>query len=74
MAHSNSLSHGRGSSFKSLDYFGAIVCADPGGCHDQIDGKAGNLIKEEKREMHRQAHEKTLTYWFEIGLIRVYTE
>ena len=69
LAHSNSLSHGRGASYKSLDYFGAIVCSNPGGCHDQIDGRSGNLTKEEKRQMHQQAHDATLIWWIEEGIL-----
>lgn len=69
LAHDNSLDSGRGASFKSPDYLGAIVCADPGGCHDQIDGRSGGLAKEEKREMHQRAHKLTLKWWFETGII-----
>lgn len=69
LAHSNELAHGRGAYFKSIDYFGAILCADADGCHDIVDGKSGNLTKEGKREMHRRAHEATLTWWMEMGYL-----
>jgi hypothetical protein len=67
LAHSNELAHGRGSHFKTPDYFGAILCQE---CHDQVDGRTGNLTKDGKHEMHKRAHEKTLQYWFESGLIK----
>src|SRR5688572_11323732 len=66
LSHSNAIRLGRGSYCKSPDYFGAIVCFD---CHGRIDGIAGNLSREEKREMHQRAHEMTLQWWFETGII-----
>ncbi len=69
LAHSNDISLGKGVGFKTPDYFGAIVCADIEGCHDQIDGRSGNLTKDGKREMHQRAHARTLTWWFETGII-----
>jgi hypothetical protein len=66
LAHSNSLRLGRGSHHKTPDYYGAIVCFE---CHARIDGAVGGLSKEEKREMHQRAHELTLQWWFETGII-----
>lgn len=66
LMHSNELQHGRGFGFKTPDYMGAIGCYE---CHMKIDGQWADLSKEEKREMHRRAHEKTLTWWFETGLL-----
>jgi len=67
LAHSNELRLGRGASFKSPDYYGAILCP---ACHDIVDGRApSDLTKEGKREMHRLAHEKTLAWWFEAGIL-----
>lgn len=68
LSHSNSLRLGRGSHFKTPDYFGAIVCFV---CHSRIDGADTGLSKEEKREMHQMAHEMTLQWWFETGIIDV---
>lgn len=65
LAHSNALRLGRGSYHKSPDYFGAIVCHE---CHSDIDS-SNKLSKEEKREMHQRAHELTLQWWFETGII-----
>jgi hypothetical protein len=67
LSHSNSLRLGRGSYFKSPDYFGAIVC---GACHSIIDGAVGGLSKEEKRDMHQRAHEMTLSWWMECGILK----
>ena len=61
LAHSNELAHGRGAYHKSEDIFGAIVCDK---CHSEIDGRSGGLSKEEKHEMHRIAHERTLMWWW----------
>lgn len=71
LAHSNELSHGKGVGFKSPDYLGAILCADAGGCHDQQEGRAGNLTREGRQELHRRAHQKTMRWWWEAGIIDV---
>jgi hypothetical protein len=68
LAHSNELRHGRGAYHKSEDIFGAIVCQR---CHDAIDGRSGGLSKEEKRERHRIAHDRTLKWWLETGRVTV---
>ena len=66
LAHSNELRHGRGSHFKTPDIMGAILCA---GCHDLVDGRRGSLSREEKREMARLAHDRTLLWWVEEGFV-----
>ena len=68
LAHSNELRLGRGSYHKTPDYFGAILCQQ---CHMEVDGQIGNLTKEGKREKHQLAHEKTLQWWFEAGILDV---
>jgi hypothetical protein len=70
-AHSNALAHGRGSHFKAPGYLIAYVCGDPGGCHDQIDGRAGGLSLEEKRAMWNRAYVLTVALWFTEGLVRI---
>jgi hypothetical protein len=60
LAHDNSLAAGRGFAFKTPDDCGAIVCAY---CHDVIDGRRGGLSKEAKREMHRVAASRTMSWW-----------
>lgn len=66
LAHSNALKDGRGENFKTPDEKGAIVCMR---CHDEIDGRRGGLSKEAKREKHRVAHVRTVSWWKRIGLI-----
>lgn len=66
-AHSNALEHGRGYGHKAPDFYLAYVC---GGCHDQIDGRAGKLSKEEKREMWMRAWVKTVAIWFNEGIVK----
>lgn len=68
LAHSNELRHGRGAYHKTPDIFGAILCLK---CHDRCDGRAGGLSREEKREMHRAAHDLTLLWWWEAGYLGV---
>lgn len=65
LAHSNELAHGRGAYHKSLDVFGAVLC---GPCHYDVD-KNPKLTKEEKREKHRIAHERTLKWWWTEGYL-----
>lgn len=70
LAHANDLRLGRGTNFKTPDYYGAIVCSDGNdNCHLQIDEKVGNLTKAGAREKQRLAHEKTLMWWFEEGYL-----
>jgi hypothetical protein len=70
LAHDNRLESGRGAYFKTPDYLGAILCADADGCHDKVDGRSGGLTKDEKHELHAAAHRKTLTWWFETGVLK----
>ncbi len=70
LAHSNELRHGRGAGHKSMDVFGAIVCME---CHDKIDGRAGGMSKDEKHEMHRIAHDRTLMFWIDRGYVKIAT-
>lgn len=67
-AHSNALAHGRGVAKKTPDYFIAYLC---GVCHDQVDGRAGGMSKEEKRAMWNEAYARTVGIWFRDGLIVV---
>lgn len=67
LAHSNELRHGRGAYHKTPDIFGAIVCAV---CHYDIDQNP-RLTKDEKREKQRIAHDRTLAWWIERGLVTV---
>ena len=66
LAHSNSLIDGRGIGHKSPDEKGAILCM---ACHNRVDGREGSLSKEEKREMHRIAHERTMKWWLREGYL-----
>ena len=66
-AHSNSLAHGRGFAHKAPDYFSAYVCQR---CHDEIDGRAGGLTKEEKRDKWLSAWVRTVSIWFEEGIVK----
>lgn len=66
-AHSNSQEHGRGMGHKAPDYYVAYVCQR---CHDLIDGRSGGLSKDEKRELWLRAFVRTVSLWFERGIVR----
>lgn len=66
-AHSNSLAHGRGAYHKAPDYYSAYLCQR---CHDEVDGRAGKLTKEEKREKWLSAWVRTVAIWFEEGIVK----
>jgi len=65
-AHSNSLAHGHGIGHKAPDFMVAYLCI---GCHDIVDGRAGGLTKEAKREMWLSAWLRTVSIWFEEGIV-----
>jgi hypothetical protein len=67
-AHSNSQAHGRGFAYKAPDYYTCMVCHS---CHDKIDGRAGGLKLEEKRELWLSAFIRTVAIWFEEGIVVV---
>lgn len=67
-AHSNSLSHGHGMGYKAPDFYVAYVCQMH---HDQIDGRAGGLTREEKRDLWMAAWVKTVDIWFTEGMVAV---
>jgi len=66
-AHSNSLEHGRGMGHKAPDYYIAYLCQV---CHDRVDGRAGGLSKEEKRQLWTTAFIRTVAVWFERGIVK----
>lgn len=69
LAHSNEQAHGRGMAHKSEDIFGAILCQQ---CHDEVDGRSGKLSRDEKRDKHRIAHDRTLRWWVDNGYVTSY--
>lgn len=66
-AHSNQLRDGRGHAFKSSDYRVAYLCIK---CHDLVDGRSGNLNKQQKIDIWEEAHRKTIGLIFELGLVK----
>ena len=57
LAHSNSLSHGRGMGLKAPDDVGsAYLCLS---CHDFADGRKGKWSKEMKRSFMERAADKS---------------
>lgn len=67
LAHSNSLSDGRGIGHKSHDVLAAVLCPT---CHDHADGRSGGLSKDEKRELLWRANRKTIVWWVEEGFLK----
>jgi hypothetical protein len=70
-AHCDELEFGKGAGKKTIGALLAYVCGDPGGCHDKIDGRAGGLSKEEKRELWRTAFMRTFWIWIRDGWLVV---
>lgn len=67
-AHSTRVEHGHGTGIKAPDYFLAYVCQSH---HDCIDGRRGQLTKQERHSMWLEAFAKTVAIWFEEGLVKV---
>ena len=67
LAHANTLSSGKGMGLKGRDEAGAILCNE---CHNMIDGRTCAFSREEKQEMHRRAHLKTMEWWVSAGFIK----
>ncbi len=65
-AHSNQIIDGHGKGIKAHDYRIAYLCYR---CHCSLD--AGQLSREEKREMFERAHRKTIGWLFETGRLTV---
>ena len=62
--HPNGLKYGKGMGLKSSDFV-AYLCGGGNGCHDKLDGRSGNLTRQEKDEMFLDAF-----YWSTVWLIR----
>ena len=67
-AHCNMPEHGKGIGIKAPDCLVAWACAE---CHKMMDGHAGRLSKEEKREMWYRAFARTVVQLFEQGIVIV---
>lgn len=67
LAHRNDLRLGRGAYHKTPDIFGAILCEE---CHGYVDGTRFKTTKQEKRDFHQRAHERTLEWWWQQGYVK----
>ena len=67
-AHANWHQYGKGLGIKAHDIFVAATCID---CHDVIDGRRGELSKEEQHDMWHAAWLRTLTFLFQEGWITI---
>lgn len=67
-AHSNQTEHGHGTGIKAPDFYSAWCC---GTCHDLIDGRRGQLTKQEKQELWLRAFVKTVAIWFQEQIVVV---
>lgn len=61
--HSNSQRHGKGMGLKAHD-IPAFCCSD---CHDRIDGRAGNLTRNQRDEMFLDAVFFTTLWLLQTG-------
>lgn len=73
-AHSNKSCHGHGRGIKSHDIFGAYLCFN---CHNWYDGRDASDLDpsmrfglDEKQDMWRASHDKSLIYLLENGLLK----
>lgn len=66
-AHSNSSIHGKGMHIKAHDCFIAWLCHD---CHALLDSEKG-MTREERVDMWRAAHDKTILEMFRQNLLTV---
>jgi hypothetical protein len=67
-AHVRSVQLGSGTSIKAPDCLTAWLCHE---CHDGVDGRRGNLNKEERERIWFVAFAKTVVQWFEQGIVEV---
>lgn len=65
--HSNSQRHGKGTGLKAHDIT-AYLC---GHCHDMLDGRTGNLTREEKERLFADALFETWLWLMREGLLEV---
>ena len=66
-AHSNASEHGKGMSIKSHDVYWAALCHT---CHSQMD-QGSRMSRQERRDMWRNAFDKTLLELWRRGWIKV---
>ena len=67
-AHLRSVEFGSGTGIKCPDYFTAWLCQR---CHDMIDGRAGRLPADERKDLWMRAYLRTVQQWFEQGIVEV---
>lgn len=67
-AHANWHQYGKGMGMKAHDWAVAALCQS---CHNQIDGRSGNLSLEMKHELWQKAWIRTMWMWFEEGVVVV---
>ncbi len=66
-AHANSVRLGKGTGIKCPDMYTAHLCEV---CHALVDGRIGNLTKEEKWELWVEAYLVTVARWFKQGVVK----
>ncbi len=64
-AHSNSIKHGKGAGIKAHDYYFVASCRN---CHMAYDS-GSQFSKLEKQELFLSGWERTISAYFELGLI-----
>jgi hypothetical protein len=65
--HSNWQEHGKGTGLKAHDCFVAYLCRK---CHDCVDGRWRVYNAEERKRVWHAAHDRTVLYWFEEGIVK----
>ena len=67
-AHANWHQYGKGAGLKAHDWAVAFTCPR---CHDEIDGRIGQLTQEEQHDKWHAAWLKTISLLFLDGLVVV---
>lgn len=67
LCHPNGLRYGKGMGIKAHD-LGAYLCP---ACHDQLDGRRGDLTRHEKDCMFLESFYASMLWLFQEGHIRV---
>ena len=66
-AHANTAAAGKGMGIKAHDFLVAALCFR---CHMELD-QGKNMTKDERAEMWQNAHNRTISWLFQSGKLKV---
>lgn len=67
-AHVRSVQLGSGTGIKAPDCLTAWLCHE---CHDGVDGRRGNMSRDDRERVMLFAFARTVVRWFEQGIVVV---